>query len=148
MNRTSTHKKNAKTNRLSLHRGILLSVICLLLPGCINNETSDRNPIETGMQRMANHFSKTAARNQEGPLSVNENDRTEDAENQTTNKNKVNDKPTESTRQANNPNPNTPVSFESHIDMHDKGEEENVLHIKFPALMRVVIMLLLVVLII
>ena len=143
--------RNAATSRTSFRRVLMLSIICLMLPGCVTH--MDTGDIINGRwfqnttyilynaaygngtnEQPGNNIKKilidiTDKNNQNGCTTTTENGNIPAASN-------VNNDPLQR------------IMAENRIDQHDAGEEEKVIKLKFHALMRMAIMMLLIVLII
>ena len=142
--------KNAGTSKRPIRRIFILALVFLMLPGCVTRTDTGNNTNGRWFQNATivaynaaygygtttsdNSIKKTSIVNTDknNPVGVNAID------------------PVNETPAADNPgvDPFQSMIADNKIDQHDAGEEEKVISIKFHALMRIGIMLLLVVLII
>lgn len=143
MKRNATRKNTIKTFITNTGRVLVLSMICMLIPGCINNAGSSmQNAPSMAMQGAGTRAIIIEKGNQA--------EKTEVADQKNITKKstrQVNSTSQKSTAKGITQPDNTPADIE-HTDVHDANEEEKVLNITFPALMRVAIMMLFVILII
>jgi len=143
--------KSADTSKRSFRRTIILSVMCLMLPGCVTH--MDTCDIINGRwfqnttyilynAAYANGTNEQTGNNIKKMIIINT-----DKSNQTNGYTTTTDNDIPA---ANNPgiDPLQNIMANNKIDQHNKGEEEKVIRVKFHALMRIAIMLLLIVLII
>lgn len=142
--------KSADTSKRSFRRTLILSIVCLMLPGCVTH--TDTCDIVNGRWFPAYVLYNAAYGNgtTEQPgnsikkIVINNIDKNNPANGCTTSVE------TDNIPAANNvdTDPLQSVMAENRIDQHDTSDEEKVIKIKFPPLMRIAIMMLLIVLII
>jgi len=160
MTRTATHQITIKTIRIfhvyviSCIRIGILSLIILLVSGCTNSVTDNDNiyVLQTSSGRLQKTGGAFLLNNEAGNTAGKTNAPQPNIEapihTGTDNADDANSPGTRKTLPDNNMNPAQSFGVEYHIDVHDAGEEENVIDIAFPTLMRMAIMMLLIVMII
>jgi hypothetical protein len=146
MKRTAAHQFTIKTVKISriyvvsCFRVVVLSFILLLLPGCMNNADSRGASAPYGFESNFRQLQRNI--DEQVRLSGLNHERSNDGKNEN-----------KSAEKKNLPFQNLAIPVpggdeELHPDVHDNFEEDNVLSISFPSLMRIAIMMLFIVLII
>ena len=143
--------KSAHTSKRSFRRTFILSIVCLMLPGCVNHmDTCDiingrwfQNTTCVLYNAAYGNGTNEQPDNSIKKIIVINTDKSNQANGYTTTTD--NDIPA-----ANNTgiDPLQRIMADNKIDQHNVGDEEKVIKIKFHALMRIAIMMLLIVLII
>jgi len=161
MKNNATSQNIARTGKLSFRTGFFLFIICVFLPGCMDNTPKCELQI-TGFcisNKVAPPFIDHIGGNNEvqrtvkfpeDELTGTESDQTQQENNSKNSKTTTENSTTTSIGKRaqspiNFPDPIDHTEEEHHFDPHDIGEEEHVIAIKLPGIMRLAIMLMLIV---